>query len=122
MLVLAVTVSVHVTGFSWGFLGWELLQLAVFVPLVLFGAGSLARAAIVRYGEKPEIRVMILLVVIALCAEGAHIIQLAGIVGAFLAGIVIKRAVRGNSRSSSSKSETSEHESQSRILCFCSLA
>ncbi len=95
MLVLAVTVSVHLTGWSWGFLGIELLELAVFVPLVLFGAGTLARKAIIRYGQKAELRVMILLVVIAPCAEGAHLIRLEGIVGAFLAGIAVKRAVRG---------------------------
>lgn len=95
MLILAVTVSVHMTGFSWAFLGKELLQLAIYVPLVIFGAGTLARKAIVRYGEEPEGRVMVLLVVIAVCGELAHLIQLEGIVGAFLAGIAIKRAVRG---------------------------
>ena len=95
MLVLAVTVSVHVAGFSWAFLGKELLELAIYVPLVLFGAGTLAREAIIRFGQQAEVRVMILLVVIAVCAEAAHFIQLEGIVGAFLAGIAIKRAVRG---------------------------
>ena len=95
MLVLAVTVSVHVAGFSWRFLGIRLLELAVFVPLIVFGAGSLARKAIIRSGQKAELRVMILLVVIALCAEGAELIKLEGIVGAFLAGIAVKRAVRG---------------------------
>ena len=95
MLVLAVTVSVHVSGFSLAFLGQELLQLAIYVPVVIFGAGALARKAILRWGQKPELRVMILLVVIALCAEAAQLIQLEGIVGAFLAGIAIKRAVRG---------------------------
>lgn len=95
MIVLAVTVSVHLTGFSWEFLGKELLELAIFVPLIIFAAGSLARKAIIRYGQRAELRVMILLVVIALCAEGAELIQLEGIVGAFLAGIAVKRAVRG---------------------------
>jgi Kef-type K+ transport system membrane component KefB len=95
MLVLAITVSVHVTGFSWAFLGRELLELAIYVPLVILGAGALARKAIIRFGEKPEARVMILLVVIAACGELAHVIQLEGIVGAFLAGIAVKRAVRG---------------------------
>lgn len=95
MLVLAITVSVHLVGFSWTFLGKEIVQLALYVPLVIFGAGALARKAIIRFGEQPELRVMILLVVIALCGEAAEIIQLEGIVGAFLAGIAIKRAVRG---------------------------
>ncbi|WP_272941138.1 cation:proton antiporter [Chthoniobacter flavus] len=95
MLVLAVTASVHLAGFSWSFLGKEFLELAVFVVLVFYGAGSLARKAIIRYGETPELRVMILLFVIALCAEGARAINLEGIVGAFLVGIAVKRAVRG---------------------------
>ena len=72
MLVLAVTVSVHLFGFSWSFLGRELLKLAVFVPLVIFGAGTLARKAIIRWGQKAELRVMILLVVVVLCGEGAE--------------------------------------------------
>lgn len=95
MLVLAITVSIHQTGFSWKFLGLELLELAIFVPTILYGAGTLARKAIIRYGERPELRVTIMLVVIAACAEGARLIQLEGIVGAFLAGIAVKRAVRG---------------------------
>lgn len=95
MLVLAITVSVHLVGFSWQFLGIQLVELAVFVPMILFGAGTLARKAIIRYGERAELRVMILLTVIVVCAEGARLIQLEGIVGAFLAGIAVKRAVRG---------------------------
>jgi Kef-type K+ transport system membrane component KefB len=95
MLVLAIAVSVHINGFSWRFLVIELVELAIYVPLVLFGTGSLARKAIIRFGEKAEVRVMILLVIIAACAELAQLIQLEGIVGAFLAGIAVKRAVRG---------------------------
>lgn len=95
MLVLAMTVSVHLAGWSWQFLAKEVVELAIFVPLVLFGAGTLARKAIIRWGTSPEGRVMILLVVIAACAEGASFIRLEGIVGAFLAGIAVKRAVRG---------------------------
>lgn len=95
MLVLAITVSVHLHGFSWAFIGTELVELAIYVPLVLFGVGSLARKAFIRYGQNTEARVIIMLVVIALCAETAHFIKLEGIVGAFLCGISIKRALRG---------------------------
>ncbi len=95
MLVLALTVSVHLTGFSWGFLGTQLVELAIFVTVVFLFAGTLARKAIIRWGDKPELRVMIMLVVIALCAEGAGFIRLEGIVGAFLAGIAVKRTLRG---------------------------
>lgn len=95
MLVLALTVSVHYSGFSWIFLGTQLLELAVFVTVIFLFAGSLARKAIIRWGDRPELRVMIMLIVIAVCAEGASLIKLEGIVGAFLAGIAVKRAVRG---------------------------
>lgn len=95
MLVLAVAVSVHQVGFSWSFLITELVELAVFVPLVTLGLGKLARKMIIRFGQSAETRVMILLVVIAIAAELARLINLEGIVGAFLAGIAVKRAVRG---------------------------
>lgn len=95
MLVLAVTVSVHTTGLSPGFLARELVGLAVFVPAVLFGLGTLARKAIIRFGRSADLRSMILLIFIALAAEGARQIQLEGIVGAFLIGLGSKRALRG---------------------------
>lgn len=95
MLVLAIMVSIHQTGFSWNFLLIQLLQLAVFVPLILFGLSKIARKALIRYGKSPEARVMVMLVVIAIAAELARIIHLEGIVGAFLAGIALKRALRG---------------------------
>lgn len=95
MLVLAVAISIHQTGFSWSFLLIQLAELAVFVPLILFGLSKIARKALIRYGDKPEARVMVMLVVIAASAEIAHFIQLEGIVGAFLAGIALKRALRG---------------------------
>lgn len=94
MLVLAVAVSIHQTGFSWNFLLVELVELAVFVPLVMFGLSKVARKAIIRYGQTAEVRVMIMLIVIAVASEAAHFIKLEGIVGAFLAGISIKRALR----------------------------
>ena len=96
MLVLAVSISVHQIGFSWAFLGTECIELAIFVPLVLFGLSNLTRKAIVRFGHTPDARVSILLVAVMLASEAAHFIHLEGIVGAFLVGIALKRALRGN--------------------------
>jgi Kef-type K+ transport system membrane component KefB len=95
MLVLAIAVSIHQTGFSVSFLLVELLELAIYVPLVLFGLSKLARKMIVRFGDTAEARVCILLLLLALAAELARLIRLEGIVGAFLAGIAVKRALRG---------------------------
>jgi Kef-type K+ transport system membrane component KefB len=95
MLVLAVAVSVHERGFTWSFLGTELLALAIFVPAILFGLSRLARKALVRFGQAPEVRLLIVMIAFALAAEGGRLIQLEGIVGAFLAGISLKRTLRG---------------------------
>jgi Kef-type K+ transport system membrane component KefB len=95
MLVLALAISIYQTGFSWKFLLTELAELAVYVPLVIFGLSKLARKLIVRFGDSPEARVGILLMLLAISAELAELIKLEGIVGAFLAGIAVKRAVRG---------------------------
>ncbi|QDT56556.1 Glutathione-regulated potassium-efflux system protein KefC [Caulifigura coniformis] len=95
MLVLAMAVSVHETGFSWPFLITQLVELAVYVPLVLFGLSKLARKLIIHFGDTAESRVCILLLLIAMAAEMARMIHLEGIVGAFLVGIAVKRAMRG---------------------------
>jgi Kef-type K+ transport system membrane component KefB len=82
-------------GFSWSFLGTEVVMLAIFVPLITIGLSKVARKAIIRFGQTPDARVVILLVLICIAAELAHLIRLEGIVGAFLAGIAAKRAFRG---------------------------
>lgn len=95
MLVLAVAVSVHQSGFSWEFLLIQLAELAVYVVVVLFGMSKLARKLIIWFGDTAESRVGILLLLIAVAAELAQLIKLEGIVGAFLVGIAVKRALRG---------------------------
>jgi Kef-type K+ transport system membrane component KefB len=94
MLVLAMAVSIFQTGFSGTFLLQELVELALYVPLVLFGLSALARTMMVRFGQTPEARVGILLLVLAVAAELARLINLEGIVGAFLVGIAVKRTLR----------------------------
>ena len=95
MMVLAVTISIHQIGFSWQFLLIELLELAVLVPLIIFGLSKLSRKAVLRYGQTPEARMVIFMMVIAVAAELGQMIHLEGIVGAFLAGIAVKRSFRG---------------------------
>lgn len=43
MLVLAIAVSIHQSGFSWEFLLMQLVELAIYVVVVLFGLSKLAR-------------------------------------------------------------------------------
>jgi Kef-type K+ transport system membrane component KefB len=95
MLILAVSVSVHQTGFSLSSLIIQLTELAIFIPLIMFGVSKIARKAVIRYGQTPEVRVMVVLFVISIVAEAAEMIHLEGIVGAFLAGIALKQSLRG---------------------------
>jgi Kef-type K+ transport system membrane component KefB len=95
MLVLALCLNIHTQGFSWLFLGTELVEIAIYVPVVLFGVGSITRKLLVRYGQNAESRVIILMLAIVVAAEGAELIRLEGIVGAFLAGIAVRRSCRG---------------------------
>jgi Kef-type K+ transport system membrane component KefB len=93
MLVLAVCLPIHRTGFSLQSLLLQLGELVIYVPVVLFGLSWVAGKLLGRYGNTDEGRVTVLFLVIAVSAELAELIHLEGIIGAFLTGIAVKRAV-----------------------------
>lgn len=93
MLVLAVCLPIHRTGFSMESLFLQLGELAIYVPLVVFGLSWIAGKLLNRYGKTDEGRITVLFLVIAVSAELAEMIHLEGIIGAFLTGIAVKRAV-----------------------------
>lgn len=100
MLVLAVCVTVHQTGFSMGHLERSLLALAIYIPLVVFGISWIVRWLFQRFKLSNEARLAIKLLMVAVAAFAAEEIELEGIVGAFLTGIAVRRAIP----------EESEHE------------
>jgi len=93
MLVLAVCLPIHLSGFSKQQLGFTFLQLAIYLPLVLFGLSGLVRLVTRTLNPGPEMRFAMLILMIAVAALGAHAINLEGIVGAFLTGIAVKMAL-----------------------------
>jgi Kef-type K+ transport system membrane component KefB len=93
MLVLAVCLPIHRSGFSLQSLLLQLGELVIYVPVVLFGLSWVAGKLLGRYGNTDEGRVTVLFLVIAVSAELAELINLEGIIGAFLTGIAVKRAV-----------------------------
>jgi Kef-type K+ transport system membrane component KefB len=95
MVILAVCISIHEVGFTWKFLVTELIELAVYVPLVIFGISKLASKAVIKFCQSAERRLSILIIVITVSSELAQFINLEGIVGAFLAGIAVKRSLKG---------------------------
>lgn len=74
-------------------LGVQLLEIAIFVPLILFGL-SRAGAYVLRLVEAEEEAYFILMFgIMAVAGALAQTINLPGIVGAFLAGLAVNAAV-----------------------------
>lgn len=92
MLVLAICLSIHVTGFSGTNLAVSLLELAAYVPFVIFGLSWFAKK-LFSWNESEEMRFGILILMICLASLLAELIDLEGIVGAFLTGIAVNRAL-----------------------------
>lgn len=92
ILVLAICLPIHLSGFSVEGLVQELVELAIFVPAVLFGLSWIARLLLHRFGSTPVDRTVILLLLMVVAAQMAEFINLEGIIGAFLTGIAAKRA------------------------------
>jgi Kef-type K+ transport system membrane component KefB len=90
MLILAVCLPIHVTGFSKQHLAVLLVELAVYVPLVVFGLSSFVRWLFRLVRPSAELRLTTLILMIAVAALAAKAIELEGIVGAFLTGLAVK--------------------------------
>ncbi|MFO1302080.1 MAG: cation:proton antiporter [Burkholderiales bacterium] len=95
MLILAVTVSVHTAGFSPAHLANTLVGIGIYVPVVVFGLSAFTRFIYART-RLPEVQLGVIIAMIAIAASLAETIELEGIVGAFLTGIAVKRAVGEN--------------------------
>jgi Na+:H+ antiporter len=93
LIVFAVCVSTFERGFSLSSLLVQVLEIAIFIPVVLIGLGR-GGAYLLRKVERDEDTYFILmLVIVALAGLLADIVNLPGIVGAFLAGLAVNTAV-----------------------------
>jgi Kef-type K+ transport system membrane component KefB len=93
LMVLAVCIPIHVAGFSAMSFLRQIAELAVYVPLVLFGLGALTQWLMSRVSSK-EGQFLVILLIVAIAAVGAEVIHLEGIIGAFLAGLALNRSVK----------------------------
>lgn len=92
IFALAVCLPIHVSGFEPVHVLIALLGLVVYVPTVLIGLSWLASLALRTLGGSKVNRALIMLAVMAIAAQGAELIELEGIIGAFLAGVALKKA------------------------------
>jgi Kef-type K+ transport system membrane component KefB len=93
LIVFAVCVSTYATGFSPQGLAIQLMEIAVFVPLILIGLSRAGAWALSKMGSDEEAHFLLMLGVMAVAGAIADLINLPGIVGAFLAGLAVNGAV-----------------------------
>jgi len=94
LMVLAVCVPIHTSGFSPGSFTMQVIELAIYVPVVVFGLSAVGKWLFHRKGHTNEYQVGFTLMVIALAGLGAELINLEAIIGAFLAGLAVNRAIK----------------------------
>lgn len=92
IFVLAICLPIHLSGFDPKSVLIEILWLALYVPAVLLGLSWLARKMLATMGTTKSARALIMLLVMAIAAQVAEWIGMEGIIGAFLAGVALKRA------------------------------
>lgn len=89
LLILAVCIPIHQSGFSAKSLVIQLVLLLVYVPLVIFGIGRLGAWLMSKFKDTEEQQFSLVLFLMILAAFGAEAIHLEPIVGAFMAGMAI---------------------------------
>jgi Kef-type K+ transport system membrane component KefB len=99
LLVLAVCLPIHTSGFSTSAFVLQIGEMVAFVVLAVFGLSALGRWLLGRMGDSKENQVVLVLLIVAVAGFGAEAINLEGIIGAFLAGLAINRALgRGQAK------------------------
>jgi len=95
LLMLAICLTTHQTGFDAKALALQLGELAVFIFVMVFVLGPVGRWLFERLGRTDEASFTLMLAIVALGSTFAEALKLEGILGAFLAGLAVNEAVRG---------------------------
>ncbi|MBD2579451.1 cation:proton antiporter [Oscillatoria sp. FACHB-1406] len=93
LLVLAICVSIHRGNFTPASLAIQLISLAVYAAIVLFGIEWAGREYFRRTGDEESNQFLFVLAAVFIASVGAQMIQIEKIVGAFLAGLAINGVV-----------------------------
>jgi Kef-type K+ transport system membrane component KefB len=97
LLILAICIPIHQAGFSPSAFTLQVVQLAVYIPVALLGLSAAARFLIGRFHGSKDAQLLVMLLIVVVAAVGAEAIHLEGIVGAFLSGVALNRAVQQTS-------------------------
>src|SRR5271167_1049703 len=93
LIVYAICAGIFHSGFSVLNLGVQLVEIAIFVPLVLFGLSRLGAFLLKKFENDENSYFVLMLAFMAVAGLLAQVINLPGIVGAFLAGLALNAAV-----------------------------
>ena len=94
LIVFAICVPTWENGFSFIGLAVQLIEIAIFVPLILFGLSRLGAYLLSKVEDDEDAYFILMLAILAVAGTLATSISLPGIVGAFLAGLAINAAAQ----------------------------
>jgi hypothetical protein len=94
LVVFAMCVSTFERGFSVGGLARQLIEIVVFVPLLLFCVGRGGKFILKRAEGDEQAYFVLMLGIMAAAVAVTRVVELPGIVGAFLAGLAVNSAVQ----------------------------
>ena len=94
LVVFAVCLSTYTTGFSFEGLAIQIAEIAVFVPLILVGVSRAGAYLLGKVRDNEAAFFVTMLGIMAVAGVLADLINLPGIVGAFLAGLSVNAAVQ----------------------------
>jgi Na+:H+ antiporter len=97
LVVFAVCVSTYERGFSPSVLIIQLVEIVAFVLFVLLVLSRLARYALKKVERQEDAYFIVLFGIMAVAAAFAALVNLPGIVGAFLAGLALNEAAQNKS-------------------------
>jgi Kef-type K+ transport system membrane component KefB len=93
LLVLAICLPIHTAGFSTGGFVLQIVEMVAFILFAVAGLGSLGHWLLERMGNAKDKQVTLILLMIAGAGIAAEAINLEPIIGAFLAGLAVNRAL-----------------------------
>lgn len=89
LILFAICLPIHTTGFSTGPFLLQLLFIVGFIPLIIFGFSWLGKTVFKHLGEDAAEQMIFLLLVVGISAGVAEWVNIEPIVGAFLAGLAV---------------------------------
>jgi Kef-type K+ transport system membrane component KefB len=94
LVTFGVCVSMYTTGFSTSGLAVQIVEVAIFVPLILIGVSHAGAWILSKLRDNQPAHFVTLLGIMAVAGVLADLINLPDIVGAFLAGLAVNAAVK----------------------------